>query len=49
MIDFYTNSRMTIRIFHVIVGSEINRTTGPERKGNAADSCVQFKNFISPV
>ena len=40
---------MTILFFHAIVGIEVNRTTGPERKGNAADTYVQFQEFISPV
>ena len=38
----YTGSLMTIRCFHAIVGSEINRATGPERKGNVAETFEQY-------
>jgi hypothetical protein len=40
---------MTILFFHAIVGIEVNRTTGPERKGNAADTYKQLYEYLQPV
>ena len=40
---------MTNPFSHVIVGRENNRTTGLERKGNAADTYTEYRKFISPV
>ena len=45
----YTCSLMTGVFWRVIVDSKKIRTTDPERKGNAADTYVQFKKCISPV
>ncbi len=32
-----------------IVGIDENRATGPERKGNAAETYVEYRKHISPV
>ena len=48
-IRIYTGRLMTLPFFHAIVSNEVNSTTGLERKGNAADTFVQFQKFISPV
>ena len=44
----YTTGIMT-RLFNgVIVDVRKNRTSGSERKGNAADTYSQFMHYISP-
>ena len=40
---------MTNRKRDGIVGGRINRTTSPERKGNAAETYVEYRKHISPV
>ena len=40
---FYTTGIMTKPYNDVIVGKGVKRTTGPERKGNAADPYVQLE------
>ena len=45
----YTTSLMTHAFLNVIVDTEKNRATGSERKGNAADTYVQFQEFKPPV
>ena len=42
-------SIMTRTVFGAIIGGRKNRTFGPERKGNAEDTYIQFQKFISPV
>ena len=32
-----------------IVGIDENRATGPERKGNAAETYIEYRKHISPV
>ena len=44
----YTTSIMTRLLKGVIVGVRKNRTAGSERKGNAADTYIQFTQYISP-
>ena len=44
----YTTGIMTRISNSVILVRRIKRTTGSERKGNAADTYIQFKQYISP-
>ena len=45
----YTTGIMTKRSDRVIVWTVKTRATGPERKGNAADTYEQIQGYISPV
>ena len=45
----YTTGIMTKPYNDVIVGKGVKRTTGPERKGNAADQYEQLELHNLPV